>query len=85
MIAIESPDKLSPTLTELITPKEESNCREDEYVANAVDDGSTKAVTNEEIVEEAWEIVNEGFLDTDRHRWSPDSWLVRVEFSSVLA
>lgn len=33
-------------------------------------------VTNEEIVKEAWEIVNDSFLGTDRNRWSPQSWLV---------
>ncbi|XP_039004369.1 carboxyl-terminal-processing peptidase 1, chloroplastic-like [Hibiscus syriacus] len=31
-------------------------------------------VTNEEIVQEAWQIVNDSFLDTVRHRWSPQSW-----------
>ena len=37
-------------------------------------------VTDEQIVEEAWEIVNDGFLDT-HNRWSHQTWLV---FSSHL-
>lgn len=36
-------------------------------------------VTNEEIVKEAWEIVNDTFLGTDRNRWSPESWLKKKE------
>lgn len=65
------PDVIS---SELITPQEELECREEE---DYVDDRSTaRVVTNEEIVEEAWQIVNDSFIDTGRHRWSPDSWLV---------
>ncbi|XP_017602817.1 carboxyl-terminal-processing peptidase 1, chloroplastic [Gossypium arboreum] len=36
-------------------------------------------VTNEEIVQEAWQIVNDSFLDTGRHRWSPQSWEQKKE------
>ncbi|XP_022720318.1 carboxyl-terminal-processing peptidase 1, chloroplastic-like isoform X1 [Durio zibethinus] len=36
-------------------------------------------VTNEEIVQEAWQIVNDSFLDTGRHRWSPKSWQLKRE------
>lgn len=32
--------------------------------------------TNEDIVREAWEIVNDSFLDAGRHRWSPEAWKV---------
>lgn len=32
------------------------------------------AKTNEGIVEEAWQIVNDSFLDTGRHRWTPQNW-----------
>lgn len=64
------------TALEPVPPQQELICREfDDYV----DDKSTgEAVTNEEIVEEAWQIVNDSFLETGRHRWSPDSWLVCV-------
>ena len=27
-------------------------------------------------MEEAWEIVNDSFLDAGRHRWSPETWQV---------
>ncbi|CAI9278884.1 unnamed protein product [Lactuca saligna] len=36
-------------------------------------------VTNEEIVKEAWQIVNDSFLDTGRNRWSPEAWLQKKE------
>ncbi|XP_073025334.1 carboxyl-terminal-processing peptidase 1, chloroplastic isoform X2 [Primulina eburnea] len=55
------------------TPTEESICREEENYVDPKLTGDT--VTNEGIVEEAWQIVNDSFLDTGRHRWSPDSWL----------
>lgn len=62
---------------ESYTPQSELNCRED---AEFIDDKATgEAVTNEEIVEDAWKIVNESFIDTGRHRWSPDSWLEKKE------
>ncbi|KAH6773566.1 Peptidase S41 family protein [Perilla frutescens var. frutescens] len=62
---------------ESTTPKQELNCREDDDYA--VDKLTGDAVTNEEIVEEAWQIVNDSFLDTGRHRWSTDSWLKKKE------
>lgn len=63
---------------ESYTPQSELNCRED---AEFIDDKATgEAVTNEEIVEDAWKIVNESFIDTGRHRWSPESWLVRINY-----
>ncbi|KAK4440122.1 Carboxyl-terminal-processing peptidase 1, chloroplastic [Sesamum alatum] len=58
---------------ELSTPQEELNCREDENYEN--DKVAAEVVTNEEIVEEAWQIVNDSYLDTGRGRWSPDYWL----------
>ncbi|KAJ0837500.1 putative processing peptidase [Helianthus annuus] len=36
-------------------------------------------VTNEDIVTEAWQIVNDSFIGTDRSRWSPQSWLQKKE------
>jgi len=35
-----------------------------------------EVVTNQGLVEEAWQIVNDTFLDTGRHRWSQDTWQV---------
>lgn len=49
-------------------------CREEEAKE---DDGAgavPERVTNERIVEEAWDIVNESFLGTGRRRWSPEAW-----------
>jgi hypothetical protein len=37
---------------------------------------ASQVVTNEGLVQEAWQIVNDAFLDTGRHRWSQDSWQV---------
>lgn len=48
-----------------------TNCREDEERQE-----DSRLVTNEGIVEEAWEVVYDSFLDTtNRHRWSPEAWL----------
>lgn len=52
-------------------------CQEDGDV-EAEADTSPGVVSNEGIVEEAWEIVNDSFLDT-RNRWSPDKWLDKKE------
>lgn len=49
-------------------------CRQEEREDSF--DAAPESLTNEGIVEEAWEIVNDSFLDTARHRWSPDTWLV---------
>ncbi|VVB08246.1 unnamed protein product [Arabis nemorensis] len=35
---------------------------------------SRNLVTNEGIVEEAWEIVNDAFLDTRSHSWTRETW-----------
>lgn len=54
-----------------------ANCHEDEEQGEMRVNASRRVVTNEGIVEEAWEIVYESFLDTTkRHRWSPETWLV---------
>lgn len=51
-------------------------CREEELVEERAEAGSDSVVTNEGIVEEAWEIVNESFLGAGRHRWSTEDWQV---------
>ncbi|XP_068664898.1 carboxyl-terminal-processing peptidase 1, chloroplastic-like isoform X2 [Aristolochia californica] len=53
----------------LQSPSSDS-CRE-ELVEEEV---PPESITNEGIVEEAWEVVNETFLDAGRNRWSPDKW-----------
>ncbi|XP_059439024.1 carboxyl-terminal-processing peptidase 1, chloroplastic isoform X1 [Corylus avellana] len=70
-IALESPTIQSPSSSS------SELCREDERVAKA--ETRPEVVTNEGIVEEAWEIVNESFIDTGRHRWSPQTWLQKKE------
>ncbi|KAG6547057.1 hypothetical protein Mapa_011307 [Marchantia paleacea] len=40
---------------------------------------SSEPVTNESVVEEAWEVVNENFLDARRHSWSAEDWLRKKE------
>jgi hypothetical protein len=40
-----------------------------------------EAVTNEQLVEEAWEVVNESFLpDAGSRLWSPEMWMVSFFF-----
>ncbi|XP_012091904.1 carboxyl-terminal-processing peptidase 1, chloroplastic isoform X5 [Jatropha curcas] len=50
------------------------NCSEEEENKYREEITGPQAVTNEGIVEEAWQIVNDSFLDTGRHRWTPESW-----------
>ncbi|GMN43366.1 hypothetical protein TIFTF001_012568 [Ficus carica] len=53
-------------------------CRE-QVSDDGADSASDSAFTNEGIVEEAWEIVNESFLDSGRRRWSPETWQRKKE------
>ncbi|KAF3451138.1 hypothetical protein FNV43_RR07228 [Rhamnella rubrinervis] len=55
------------------SPSSSSYCLEEEPEDRAESE-SDSVVGNEGIVEEAWEIVNESFLNTARHRWSPEDW-----------
>ncbi|KAF5472459.1 hypothetical protein F2P56_009176 [Juglans regia] len=83
-IAFQSPTVQSPpppppsTSSSLSTTHDASPelCREDERLVKA--ETGPEVVTNEGIVEEAWEIVNDSFLDTGRHRWSPQTWKVHT-------
>ncbi|XP_025819622.1 carboxyl-terminal-processing peptidase 1, chloroplastic isoform X3 [Panicum hallii] len=44
--------------------------------AAVVEEVRGEAVTNEQLVEEAWEVVNESFLpDAGSHPWSPEMWM----------
>ncbi|KAL2475079.1 Carboxyl-terminal-processing peptidase 1 [Abeliophyllum distichum] len=69
----------SISLAELDSLKEESHCREEDMTNADLTAPVPETMTNEEIVEEAWQIVNDSFLDTGRHRWSPDTWLKKKE------
>ncbi|XP_052181460.1 carboxyl-terminal-processing peptidase 1, chloroplastic isoform X2 [Diospyros lotus] len=50
-----------------------------EYCREEMLEKAPEPATNEGIVEEAWEIVNDSFLDTGRGRWSPKTWLRKKE------
>ncbi|KAK9706914.1 hypothetical protein RND81_07G160100 [Saponaria officinalis] len=81
---------LTPPLSSALTPPPPSPsqpsslpassdiCVEDEAEFEAAP--SPNAGTSVGIVEEAWEIVDQGFLDTaSPRRWSPQSWLKKKE------
>ncbi|KAK4769987.1 hypothetical protein SAY87_030519 [Trapa incisa] len=44
-----------------------------------IEEVGPQAVTNESLVEEAWEIVNDSFLDAVRRRWTPEMWQQKKE------
>ncbi|KAM7530529.1 hypothetical protein LguiB_033939 [Lonicera macranthoides] len=68
-IALESPSPSVP-----ISPSSSIEyCREEDRGEEQT--APPYLVTDEQIVEEAWEIVNDGFLDT-HNRWSPQTWLL---------
>ena len=47
--------------------------------AAMVEEVRAEAVTNEQLVEEAWEVVNESFLpDAASRPWSPEMWMVSL-------
>jgi hypothetical protein len=47
--------------------------------AEMVEEVRAEAVTNEQLVEEAWEVVNESFLpDAASRPWSPEMWMVSL-------
>ncbi|KAI5670772.1 hypothetical protein M9H77_11136 [Catharanthus roseus] len=55
-----------------------SSCHEDEKQEETTN--ASQVVTNDSVVEEAWQIVYDSFLDTSsRHRWSPENWLKKKE------
>ncbi|PIA41447.1 hypothetical protein AQUCO_02200099v1, partial [Aquilegia coerulea] len=65
----------SPTLSEYYCKEDEESLQQQILV-----DSAPELVTNEGIVEEAWEIVKETFLDSsDRHQWSLDNWIKKKD------
>ncbi|XP_009785931.1 carboxyl-terminal-processing peptidase 1, chloroplastic isoform X2 [Nicotiana sylvestris] len=54
------------------------NCPENE-VEEVYTTEVSKVVSNERIVEEAWQIVNDSFLNTSPRSWSPESWLKKKD------
>ncbi|KVH97440.1 Interphotoreceptor retinol-binding [Cynara cardunculus var. scolymus] len=71
-----------PSIASDFTPSVfQSECREEDQRREEERrfERAPELVTNEEIVKEAWEIVNDSFLGGDRNRWSPQSWLQKKE------
>lgn len=80
--ALDSPSAIRSSPSVSMTERN-SSCREDEEEEKRAN--TSQVVTNEGIVEEAWEIVYDSFLDTtNRHRWSPETWLVSSRFHIFL-
>ncbi|XP_028764726.1 carboxyl-terminal-processing peptidase 1, chloroplastic isoform X2 [Neltuma alba] len=76
-LLVSSPSAIAfetPSLQTSISPPLTSSeiCREFEPEDRA--DTGPEVVTNEGIVEEAWKIVNDSFLDAGGRRWSQESW-----------
>lgn len=71
--ALESPSVQSSSPASPLT----ESCLEADEV-EAVAQSESGVVSNEGIVEEAWQIVNDSFLDTGRRRWTPQNWQVNI-------
>lgn len=54
-----------------------SECSEEAAASIVPKEEVVEEVSNEEVVEEAWQVVNENFLDARHNFWSSDAWLVR--------
>lgn len=66
-----------------LPPPTSDLCREDDGEM-ASTDVLPESITNEGLVEEAWEVVNESFLpDAGSRSWSPEKWMVIFELSSL--
>ncbi|XP_058731622.1 carboxyl-terminal-processing peptidase 1, chloroplastic isoform X2 [Vicia villosa] len=65
----------SPSLPVPVSPSSET-CREVEFRDVTVPT-APEVVTNEGLVQEAWQIVNDDFIDTGSHRWSQDTWQLK--------
>ncbi|XP_019258490.1 PREDICTED: carboxyl-terminal-processing peptidase 1, chloroplastic isoform X3 [Nicotiana attenuata] len=70
ILALESPS--------LLESSNSLNCPENE-VKEVYTTEVSKVVSNERIVEEAWQIVNDSFLNTSPRSWSPESWLKKKD------
>nr|AAL99045.1 D1 protease-like protein precursor [Nicotiana plumbaginifolia] len=70
ILALESPSVLESSNS--------LNCPENE-VEEVYSTEVSKVVSNEKIVEEAWQIVNDSFLNTSPRSWSPESWLKKKD------
>ncbi|TXG47814.1 hypothetical protein EZV62_027108 [Acer yangbiense] len=87
-LLLSSPSSLaleSPSATQTLTPPSPAvslydDCRQgDDAEPPEEADKESQTLTNEGIVEEAWQIVNDSFLDSASHRWTPENWLRKRE------
>ncbi|KAL5839174.1 hypothetical protein ACOSQ3_011876 [Xanthoceras sorbifolium] len=76
-LALESPS-VQPLTPAAAASSLYQDCREGDDLEPEAEK-QPETVTNEGIVEEAWQIVNDSFLDTGRHRWTPENWLRKRE------
>ncbi|CAH2046209.1 unnamed protein product [Thlaspi arvense] len=77
-----NPPSLSPDSSLNYFDSSPEDCPNEEEEADTEtrdDDVRPQVVTNEGIVEEAWEIVNDSFLDTRSHSWTPETWQKQKE------
>ncbi|CAA6661286.1 unnamed protein product [Spirodela intermedia] len=58
----------------LDSPPAERCAWEEEQDPSSIERSPPPVITNEEIVKEAWEVVNESFLDSGNRGWSPEKW-----------
>ncbi|XP_004504235.1 carboxyl-terminal-processing peptidase 1, chloroplastic [Cicer arietinum] len=73
--SLPSPSSAIPTPH---SPSSET-CRDADSSDVTVPTNAPEVVTNEGLVQEAWQIVNDDFLDTGRHRWSHDTWQLKKQ------
>ncbi|RWW38705.1 hypothetical protein BHE74_00056046 [Ensete ventricosum] len=67
-----------PSLADLPPPTSDF-CREDDGEMASID-VLPESITNEGLVEEAWEVVNESFLpDAGGRSWSPEKWMQKKQ------
>jgi carboxyl-terminal processing protease len=61
-------------------PRGPELCRDGAAAETKEEVRRSEVVTNEQLVEEAWEVVNEGFLpDAGSRPWSPEMWMKKKQ------
>ncbi|XP_002965587.2 carboxyl-terminal-processing peptidase 1, chloroplastic [Selaginella moellendorffii] len=73
----ENPALAAPAVVESSSVRED--CASSSPPGGIPDASSSLEVTDESLVESAWELVNDFYLDARHHKWSPDLWLAQKE------
>ncbi|XP_031110871.1 carboxyl-terminal-processing peptidase 1, chloroplastic [Ipomoea triloba] len=73
-----SSDRSSAVSLVQTNEEEQLDCREDEQELSAAA-AEHEVASNEGIVSEVWQIVNDSFLNTSRRSWSPEIWRSKKE------